>query len=94
LDNFAKEELKDWNKKTPEEKRQRLEKMRKHYELIRENVEVGILLASKAVVQVHFHIKVTVLWISSNFDGFPSINQKSSIILSEVPPQKRELLYC
>ncbi len=52
LDDFEREELNDWDSKSPEEQRRLLKKMKKHRELVKENVEVGIMFASKAIVQV------------------------------------------
>lgn len=52
LDEGEREEFRDWDKKPPEEKHRILEKVKKHRELVRENVEVGVMFASKAVVQL------------------------------------------
>lgn len=52
MDDFEKEEMKDWDRKTSDERRKLIQKMKKHEELVRENVEVGVMFASKAVVQV------------------------------------------
>ncbi len=64
MDDFEKEEMKDWDKKTSKERRQLLQKMKKHEELVRENVEVGVMFASKAVVQVYLHkYKTTITYL-------------------------------
>lgn len=62
MDDFEKEEMKDWDRKTSEERRQLLQKMKKHEELVRENVEVGVMFASKAVVQVYFKESIVIIY--------------------------------